>query len=129
MLIPLIIHILKDISARQAFKESVVIDTVDAVTLFSSISTFRLFVSPLRRIPGPFILRLTELTHVWDMAVYQNCKILQNYQKKYGDFMHTGSSNSVYYSVTIFQSFDFIFYIFQGSLFSCYNLHLGEISI
>ena len=122
MLIPLMTYILKDISVRQALKESVVIDTVYFVTLFSSITTFRLFVSPLRRIPGPFILRLTKLTHVWEMAQYQNCQILHRYHRKYGDLVRTGRSNGVYCSIKIFLSPMFMLWIFQGPLLSCYYL-------
>ena len=96
MLIPLMSCILKDIPIRQALKESVVIDTVYVVALFSSITTFRLFVSPLRHIPGPFVLRLTKLTHVWDMARYQNCRVLHGYHRRYGDLVRTGRSDSVY---------------------------------
>ena len=93
VLVPLVNCILKDIPVRQALKESVAIDTAYIVALFSSITTFRLFLSPLRRIPGPSILRLTKLTHVWDMAKYQNCRILHEYHMKYGDLVRTGKSN------------------------------------
>ena len=85
--------ILEDLSLRQAVKESLAIDVAYTVALFSSITTFRLFLSPLRRIPGPFRLRLTKLTHVWDMAQFQNCKILHGYHTKYGDVVRTGRSH------------------------------------
>ena len=122
MLLPVMSWTLKDIPIRQALKESMVIDTVYVVTLFSSITMFRLFVSPLRRIPGPFVLRLTKLTHVWDMAQYQNCQVLHEYHRTYGDLVRTGRSNSVYCSIKIFLSLMFMSCIFQGSLPSCYYL-------
>ena len=107
MLIPLVKCTLEDLPVRLAIKESVAIDTAYILALLSSITAFRLFLSPLRYIPGPFCLRLTKLTHVWDMAQSQNCKTLHEYHIKYGDVVCTGKS-------------------FEGTLFdknSPYRLH------
>ena len=60
--------------------------------LFASIIVFRLFLSPLRHIKGPLRLKLTKLTHVWDMAMNQNCKLLEGLRKEYGDVVRTGES-------------------------------------
>ncbi len=92
VLIPLTKCVLEGLTVWQAVKESVSIDIAYVLALFSSITVFRLFLSPLRRISGPFILRLTKLTHVWDMACFQNCKILDDYHRKYGDVVRTGRS-------------------------------------
>ena len=99
VLTPLTECVLADLSFQQAVKESMAIDAAYIAALFTSIMTFRLFLSPLRHIPGPSRLRLTKLTHVWDMAHSQNCKILHGYHTKYGDVVRTGMYISAFGSI------------------------------
>ena len=60
------------------------------VTLMGSIVFYRLFVSPVRHIPGPLSFRVTKLSHVVEMCRGDNCKTLHRLHKQYGDVVRTG---------------------------------------
>lgn len=79
-------------SLKNSFDESFYLYAAYLFTLFTSIIVFRLLFSPLRHIPGPLRLQVSKLTHVWDMANGQNCKLLHDLHKKYGDVVRTGMS-------------------------------------
>jgi len=74
--------VLKELPAQQAIKEDVTIGIAYIVALFGSITSSRLFLAPLRRIPGPRRLRLTKLTNVWDTARRERCS-----RPRDGDFL------------------------------------------
>ncbi|GAW18589.1 hypothetical protein ANO14919_080670 [Xylariales sp. No.14919] len=65
---------------------------VYATALLTSIAVYRLFASPLRRIPGPLGMRTSKLVHVWKTmdTKIQNCKMLDELRKKHGDIVRTG---------------------------------------
>lgn len=90
VLIPSVKCKLEDLPFRVAFKESFAISVASVLALFGSITVFRLFLSEVRHIPGPLRLCLTKLSHMWDMAPFQNCKILDELHTKYGDAVRTG---------------------------------------
>lgn len=91
-IIPISKYLLEEIPVEQAVQESSAVAIAYVVALFGSIVIFRLLLSPLRHIPGPLRLRLTKLTHLWDMARFQNCKLLHELHTKYGDVVRTGTS-------------------------------------
>ena len=83
---------LEDLSAREAIRESFILDTAYAVALFTSIIFYRIFLSPLRNVPGPFAMRISKLVHVWtnmDLTL-PNCKMLNDLRAEYGDVVRTG---------------------------------------
>ncbi|KAG9378273.1 CypX Cytochrome P450 [Pyrenophora tritici-repentis] len=88
---------LYDVSLRSAAERGLNLGIAYLAGLFTSIIFFRLFLSPLRHINGPLRLKITKLTHVWDMAFNQNCKLLEELRKQYGDVVRTGPNE-----VTIF---------------------------
>lgn len=90
ILIALAKTVLGDLVLRQVIRETAAIGGTYVVALFSSIAVYRTLLSPIRHIPGPLRLRLTKLTHMWDMARYQNCKVLHELQRDYGDIIRTG---------------------------------------
>ena len=83
---------LKDLSARQKIWESFVLDSAYVVALSTSIVVYRLFLSPLRNVPGPPAMRISKLVHVWENTdlTYPNCKMLHGLRMKYGDVIRTG---------------------------------------
>lgn len=80
-----------------AIYQSLAIDSAYLAGLMFSIIVFRLFLSPLRNIPGPLRLRWTKLVHVWDTSRGQNFKDLHQLQHEYGDVVRTGPNE-----VTVF---------------------------
>ncbi|KAI2479850.1 CypX Cytochrome P450 [Pyrenophora tritici-repentis] len=88
---------LYDVSLRSTAERGLNLGIAYLAGLFTSIIFFRLFLSPLRHINGPLRLKITKLTHVWDMAFNQNCKLLEELRKQYGDVVRTGPNE-----VTIF---------------------------
>ncbi|PHH92770.1 hypothetical protein CDD83_5176 [Cordyceps sp. RAO-2017] len=78
------------LALRHALAAAVALAAAYAAALFASILVFRLFLSPLRRMPGPLRLRCTKLTHMWDMACRRNCELLHELHREYGDVVRTG---------------------------------------
>ncbi|KAI0438670.1 cytochrome P450 [Xylaria telfairii] len=83
---------LESVTFRHAARETLILGCVYASALFGSIIIYRLFYSPLRRLPGPMAMRISKLSHVWVMtdSSVQNCKMLDDLQKKYGKIVRTG---------------------------------------
>lgn len=79
-----------------AIYQSLAIDSAYLAGLMFSIIVFRLFLSPLRNIPGPLRLRWTKLVHVWDTSRGQNFKDLHQLQHEYGDVVRTGELSRLY---------------------------------
>ncbi|KAL6231680.1 hypothetical protein BDW75DRAFT_233396 [Aspergillus navahoensis] len=77
--------------------QSMLLVGVYAATLLWSILTYRMFLSPLRHIDGPWTMRLSKLTHVWKQARYRNFEVLEDLHKRYGDVVRTGPNE-----VTVF---------------------------
>lgn len=65
------------------------------MAFFGSNTIFQLFFSPLSRIPGPLRLRLTKLTHVCDMAPFENCEVLHDLRTRYGDVVRTSMPHTL----------------------------------
>ncbi|KAK4233003.1 cytochrome P450, partial [Achaetomium macrosporum] len=57
---------LEGIPTRQSVLESSILAGVYMVVLFTSIVVYRLYVSPLRNVPGPLAMRISKLVHVVD---------------------------------------------------------------
>jgi hypothetical protein len=53
---------------------------------------YRIFLSPLRGMPGPWGMRISKLVHVWIVTdtKTQNCKLLDEFRRRYGNIVHTG---------------------------------------
>ena len=61
-----------------------------AVSLFSSIITYRLFFHRLRGFPGPLSLRVSKLWHVYKTLDSKNHLYLEGLREQYGSFVRTG---------------------------------------
>lgn len=72
--------------------ETAALGAVYSVALFSSIVAYRLFWSPLCKVPGPVSMRISKLVHTWMLRDYrnQNYKVLHSLRSKYGDVIRTG---------------------------------------
>ncbi|PCG93873.1 Cytochrome P450 [Penicillium occitanis (nom. inval.)] len=92
VLLPCLLYQLQDLSVTDAVCESLVLDTAYVVALFTSIIIYRVFLSPLRNVPGPPAMRVSKLVHVWDNTdpTKQNCKMLHQLRAQYGDIVRTG---------------------------------------
>jgi hypothetical protein len=60
------------------------------VSLFTSISIYRLFFHPLRKFPGPRLAALTKFWHVYQARNSTNYLVMQDMHSKYGTFVRTG---------------------------------------
>ena len=60
------------------------------VGLYTSITVYRLFFHPLRRFPGPFWARLSNLYHMWLIRKSDNHLVMQRLHAKYGPIVRTG---------------------------------------
>jgi cytochrome P450 family 628 len=83
---------IEELSARQAVWESFILDGVYVAALLTSIVVYRLFLSPLRNVPGPVAMRISKLAHVWANMdfTHPNCKMLDELRTEYGDVVRTG---------------------------------------
>lgn len=92
VLLPCLLWQLRGLSMTEAVWESLVLDAVYVVTLFTSIAVYRVFFSPLRNVPGPLSMRISKLVHVWDNsdATRPNFKMLHQLRAQYGDVVRTG---------------------------------------
>lgn len=62
--------------------------------LYTSIALYRLFFHPLRRFPGPFWARLSNLYHAYLIRKSDNYLVMQKLHAKYGPIVRTGTSCS-----------------------------------
>ena len=60
------------------------------VSLFLSISIYRLFFHRLRHFPGPKLAALTKLWHVWKCRDSRGHLVVDEWHKSYGTFVRTG---------------------------------------
>lgn len=60
------------------------------ISIFTSITIYRLFLSPLRHIRGPLHMSITKLTHVFSQAKHRNSEVLHALHKSRGDIVRTG---------------------------------------
>ena len=61
-----------------------------AMTLFFSMTIYRVFFHGLRQYPGPWLARVTKFWQVFHTLQSQNHVLLNDLQDKYGDFVRTG---------------------------------------
>ncbi|PWY82104.1 benzoate 4-monooxygenase cytochrome P450 [Aspergillus heteromorphus CBS 117.55] len=62
------------------------------VSLFASMTVYRVFFHRLSGFDGPFWARITKLWHVWKVRDAQNHVLLGGLHERYGDFIRTGPS-------------------------------------
>jgi hypothetical protein len=60
------------------------------VSLFSSISIYRLYFHRLQAFPGPKLAAVTKFWHVFQARNSTNHLVLQNLHRRYGTFVRTG---------------------------------------
>ena len=60
------------------------------VSLFISISIYRIYFHRLRHFPGPRLAALSKLWHVWQCRDSRNHLVLERLHQKYGSFVRTG---------------------------------------
>jgi tryprostatin B 6-hydroxylase len=58
--------------------------------LHASIAVYRLFFHPLRRFPGPFWARLSNLYHLYMIRRSDNYLVMQRLHARYGPIVRTG---------------------------------------
>jgi hypothetical protein len=68
------------------------------VALYTSISLYRLFLHPLRKFPGPFRARFSNLYHAYIIRKSDNYFVMQELHEKYGPIVRTG----VFYASGLF---------------------------
>lgn len=60
------------------------------LSLFSSITTYRLFFHPLRHFPGPKLAAASKLWHVFKCRSSKNFRVLEDVHRRYGKYVRTG---------------------------------------
>ncbi|KAJ9260547.1 hypothetical protein DTO212C5_8476 [Paecilomyces variotii] len=75
-------------------------------SLLSSISIYRLFFHPLRHFPGPRLVALTKLWHVWKCRDSRGHHVLDEWHKKYGTFVRTGPAEITIFHPVAYQAMD-----------------------
>lgn len=75
---------------RNGLFSATILVSVYLASLLSSISIYRLFFHPLRHFPGPRLVALTKLWHVWKCRDSRGHHVLDEWHKKYGTFVRTG---------------------------------------
>lgn len=60
------------------------------VTLFTSMTAYRLFFHRLRRFPGPFGARVSKIWHAWQVRSSENHLVMDKIYHQYGTFARTG---------------------------------------
>lgn len=66
--------------------------TVYLVSLFTSMTVYRLFFHRLSRFPGPKMAAVSKLWHVWNVRKSTNHLFMTALHKKYGTVVRTGTS-------------------------------------
>ncbi|KAJ5790938.1 uncharacterized protein N7518_007949 [Penicillium psychrosexuale] len=64
-------------------------------SLFTSIAVYRLMFHRLKHFPGPRLVALTKLWHVWQCRDSRGHLVLQAWYEKYGEFVRTGLLDNV----------------------------------
>ena len=64
------------------------------LSLFTSIIVYRIFFHRLRRFPGPPLAKVSKLWHVFKVLHKDNYVLLEEFRKKYGDYVRTGKQDS-----------------------------------
>lgn len=70
------------------------------LSLFSSMTCYRLFMHRLRKFPGPRMAAVTKLWHVWACRDSKNFRVLDECNKRYGPFVRTGRCRKIECSPT-----------------------------
>lgn len=60
------------------------------LSLFTSMSAYRIFFHSLKRHPGPLGARVSKLWHTWQVRHAENHLVLDKLHHKYGKFVRTG---------------------------------------
>lgn len=68
--------------------------------LYTSIAVYRLFLHPLRHLPGPFWARLSNFHHAYTIRKSDNYLVIEKLHQKYGPIVRTGGSPNTVTSVT-----------------------------
>ena len=64
------------------------------LSLFTSVIVYRIFFHRLRRFPGPPLAKATKFWHVFKVLRKDNYVLLEEFRKKYGDYVRTGKQES-----------------------------------
>lgn len=63
---------------------------VYVISLFTSMTIYRVFFHQLRSFPGPSFARVSKLWHAWKMRGLKNYLLMEKLNHKYGAFVRTG---------------------------------------
>ncbi|KAJ5754144.1 cytochrome P450 [Penicillium nucicola] len=76
------------------------------ISLFSSITIYRIFFHRLRRFPGPRLAACTKLWHVWKCRDSRGHLVLQAWYEEYGPFVRTGPSETTIFHPEAYEAMD-----------------------
>lgn len=79
-------------TALEAFMNTTFIFSIYFGSLFTSTIIYRVFSHPLKRIPGPFLVKFSKLWHMVQLFRFNNFVWLDKLHKEYGDVVRTGKS-------------------------------------
>ena len=77
-------------SIDKAMKSAFAIIGMYLAGLYGSITIYRFFFHPLRRIPGPILARVTNFWHVYKSVGSQNHLVIDDLHRNYGPVVRTG---------------------------------------
>lgn len=86
----LVLTHLNELPLLQSLAASTIIAVSNLSALTVSILTYRLVLSPIRHIPGPFLLKCSKIYHFWNIRALDNFRFLNKLHQKYGNVVRTG---------------------------------------
>ncbi|KAJ5371960.1 hypothetical protein N7517_003966 [Penicillium concentricum] len=82
-----------DHDLKMSALQAAIVTTAYLLGLFGSMGLYRGFFHPLRRIPGAFLARFSNLYHSSLLGNSDNYRVLYNLHKEHGPIVRTGPSN------------------------------------
>ena len=87
------------LNLRHALRNVLLMETSYLGGLFLGMTIYRQFFHPLRHFPGPRLMKLTKVEHMFRSRRLDNYRQLDKLHKEYGDFVRTGPNE-----LTIFRA-------------------------
>ncbi|KAI0128194.1 cytochrome P450 [Hypoxylon sp. NC0597] len=106
LITPLFLLLITTHSQQLSMIEIIIPVMVYFVSLLVSIGVYRLYFHRLRGFPGPRLVALSKLWHVWKCRDSRNHHVLESWHRKYGTFVRTGPNEITIFHPAAFEIMD-----------------------